>query len=309
MTDQVLELSLKTYTHGDPAARAAFAAGFMAGLQRHGFIVLKDHGVDVELLQRAYALAQQTFALPDAVKRRYVAGMRGYTAFGTEHAKYTKVADLKEFWQIGHEPASDGSDPHPFPPNVWPDEVPDFQPAFQALFDRLNETGVVLLHALAPLLGLPEGHFDPLVRKGTSILRVLHYPPLADGMDPTAVRSAQHEDINFLTIMVAAEGAGLELLDRDGTWLPVHTEPTNLIVDSGDMLARMTNGLIPATTHRVVNPAGPNVSRYSIPFFMHPTLDTSLEVLASCVGEGAKHPPVTAGQFLHERLKAIGMAK
>jgi len=243
------------------------------------------------------------------VKRRYAAGMRGYTPFGAEHAKYTSVGDLKEFWQIGHEPAADGSDPQPFPPNVTPAETPEFREVFGTLFDRLNETGVVLLHALAPELGLPEGYFDPLVRKGTSILRVLHYPPLAPGMDPKAVRSAQHEDINFLTIMVAAEGAGLELLDRDGSWLPVETEPTNLIVDSGDMLARMTGGAIPATTHRVVNPEGPNVSRYSMPFFMHPTLDTSLAVLPSCAGQGVSYPPITAGEYLEERLKAIGMAK
>jgi isopenicillin N synthase-like dioxygenase len=309
MTDRVAELSLKAYTEGAPSDRAAFSRAFMAGLQRHGFVILKDHGVEVGLLRRAYALAQQVFALPEAVKRRYAAGMRGYTPFGVEHAKYTEIADLKEFWQIGHEPAPDGSDPQPFPPNVWPDEAPDFRPAFQTLFDRLNETGVVLLRALAPELGLQERHFDPLVRRGTSILRVLHYPPLQPGMDRNAVRSAEHEDINFMTIMVAAEGAGLELLDRDGTWLPVETEPTNLIVDSGDMLARMTGGLIPATTHRVVNPKGPNVSRYSMPFFMHPTLETSLDVLPSCGGKGAGFPPITAGEYLRERLKAIGMAE
>jgi len=309
MTDKVAELSLEAYADGSPAQRAAFAGAFMAGLRRHGFVILRDHGVDVALLRRAYALAQRLFALPETVKRRYAAGMRGYTPFGTEHAKYTTVADLKEFWQIGHEPAADGSDPQPFPPNLWPAEALEFQPVFQALFERLNETGVVLLRALAPELGLPEDHFDPLVRKGTSILRVLHYPPLGPGMDPKAVRSAQHEDINFLTIMVAAEGAGLELLDCDGTWLPVETEPTNLIVDSGDMLARMTGGLIPATTHRVVNPAGLNVSRYSMPFFMHPTLATSLAVLPACAAQGISYPPITAGEYLQERLKAIGMAK
>ena len=308
MTDKVAELSLKAYTEGTAAERAAFSGALMAGLQRHGFLILKDHGVEVELLGRAYALAQHVFALPEAVKRRYAAGMRGYTPFGTEHAKDTRVADLKEFWQIGHEPASDGSDLQPFPPNVWPAEAPEFRPVFQALFERLNQTGLLLLQALAPELGLPEGHFDPLVRRGTSILRVLHYPPLQPGMDPKAVRSAQHEDINFLTIMVAAEGAGLELLDRDGAWLPVETEPTNLIVDSGDMLARMTGGLIPATTHRVVNPEGPNVSRYSMPFFMHPTLETSLEAPPACAGKGVPYPPITAGEYLEERLKAIGMA-
>jgi isopenicillin N synthase-like dioxygenase len=308
MTDRVAELSLKAYTDGSDTDRAAFSRAFLAGLQRHGFVILKDHGVDTGLLGRAYALAQQVFALPDAVKHRYAAGMRGYTPFGVEHAKDTQVADLKEFWQIGHEPAAGGADPQPFPPNVWPAEAPEFRPTFQALFDRLNETGVVLLRALAPGLGLPERHFDPLVRRGTSILRVLHYPPLGSRVDPHAVRSARHEDINFLTIMVAAEGAGLELLDRDGTWLPVETEPSNLIVDSGDMLARMTGGLIPATTHRVVNPEGPNISRYSMPFFMHPTLDTSLAVLPSCMSQGVAPAPITAGEYLEERLRAIGMA-
>jgi isopenicillin N synthase-like dioxygenase len=309
MTDKVAELSLKAYAEGSAAERAAFSRAFMAGLKRHGFVILKDHGVGVNLLRRTYALAREVFDLPGEIKRRYAAGMRGYTPFGVEHAKYTQVADLKEFWQIGHEPALDGSDPQPFPPNVWPAEVPEFRPVFQALFNELNETGVVLLRALAPELGLEERHFDPLVRRGTSILRVLHYPPMQPEMDPRALRSAEHEDINFLTIMVAAEGAGLELLDRDGTWLPVETEPANLIVDSGDMLARMTGGLIPATTHRVVNPAGPNVSRYSAPFFMHPTLETSLAALPACAGRGVGYPPITAGEYLQERLKAIGMAK
>ena len=306
MANRVPELSLKAYAHGEPADRDAFSAELMRGLQDYGFIVLKDHAVPTDLLTRAYGLAEQLFALPEPVKRRYVAGLRGYIPFGVEHAKDSGHPDLKEFWQIGHEPGA-GED---FPPNVWPAETPAFQVVFQDLFAALNQTGMTLLQALAPKLGLPENHFDPLVRRGTSILRVLHYPPLAADQDPRCVRSAAHEDINFMTIMVAAKGAGLELLDRDGTWLPVETEPTNLIVDSGDMLARMTNGVIPATTHRVVNPAGENVSRYSMPFFMHPTPETSLKVLASCEGEGegARFPETTAGEYLAERLRQIGLA-
>jgi isopenicillin N synthase-like dioxygenase len=308
VTRRVPELSLKAYVDGDAAERRAFSDAFLEGLQAYGFIILKDHGVSTELLAHAYRLAEQLFALPDEVKRRYAKGMRGYTPFGTEHAKDSGHPDLKEFWQIGHEPSPDAPPDQPFPPNVWPDEAPEFQETFLQLFQALNETGITLLRALAPTLDLPERHFDPLVRHGTSILRVLHYPPLAPGVDPRCVRSAAHEDINFMTIMVAAKGAGLELLDRDGGWLPVETEPTNLIVDSGDMLARMTNGVIPATTHRVVNPSGDNVGRYSMPFFMHPTLKTSLKALPSCLGDGAKFPEVTAGEYLDERLKAIGMA-
>lgn len=307
MTRSVPELSLKAFTHGDAAQRAAFSDAMMRGLQDYGFFVLKDHGVPLELLQRAYSEAEGLFALPEATKRQYARGMRGYTPFGVEHAKDSGHPDLKEFWQVGHDPSPDAPADEPFEPNVWPAEAPGVQAAFSQLFGALNGTGIVLLRALAPKLGLADDWFDDKVRYGTSLLRVLHYPPLAKGMDPNAVRSAAHEDINFLTIMVAAKGAGLELLDRDGTWLPVVTEPTNLIVDSGDMLARMTNGVIPATTHRVVNPTGPNVSRYSMPFFMHPTLATSLAVLPSCVGEGARFEPVTAGEFLDERLRAIGL--
>jgi isopenicillin N synthase-like dioxygenase len=280
----------------------------MEGLQRYGFVILKDHNVPTELLGRAYELAGQVFALPEAEKRRHAAGLRGYTPFGTEHAKDSKLPDLKEFWQIGRDPAP-GLPPEDFPPNVWPDGVAGFRETFQALFAGLDETGRLLLEALAPKLSLPAGWFDDKVRNGTSILRVLHYPPVPGDAPAGAVRSAAHEDINFITILVAAKGAGLQLLDRDGTWLPVETDPANLIVDSGDMLQRLTNGVIPSNTHRVVNPEGPNVSRYSMPFFMHPASAVSLKVLPSCEGAGAKWPEITAGEFLAERLRAIGLAK
>lgn len=310
MTDAVPELSLKAYTHGDAAAREAFSRDLMGGLQRFGFIILTDHNVAEDLLERAYGLAEKLFALPESEKRRWAGGMRGYTPFGTEHAKDSKLPDLKEFWQVGHETVPATADPEIFPPNIWPEGQEGFRETFQDLFAGLNQTGRLLLEALAPRLGLEPDWFDDKVEHGTSLLRVLHYPPVAEDTPVGAVRSAAHEDINFITILVAAKGAGLELLDRDGTWLPVVTEPRNLIVDSGDMLQRLTNGVIPSTTHRVVNPAGPNVSRYSMPFFMHPTLETSLAALPSCLGDGEpKWPPITAGEFLDERLRAIGLRK
>lgn len=309
MTRHVPELSLKAFTQGDAAARGAFSDALMAGLQDYGFVILKDHDVPVALLDAAYGMAERAFALDEAEKRRHAAGLRGYTPFGTEHAKDHALPDLKEFWQIGREVPEGVVLDEDFPPNVWPEGVAGFRQTFLSLFDGLDETGRQLLRALAPKLDLDEAYFDPLVRHGTSILRVLHYPPVPDDAAPGAVRSAAHEDINFITILVAAKGAGLQLLDRDGTWLPVETDPSNLIVDSGDMLQRLTNGVIPSTTHRVVNPEGPNVSRYSMPFFMHPSSATPLNCLPSCVGEGAKYPDITAGDFLAERLRAIGLAK
>lgn len=308
MAKRVPELSLSDFTAGDAAARDAFSRALMAGLQEYGFIILKDHNVPVDLLDRAYDLATRFFALPSSEKMRYAKGLRGYVPFGTEHAKDAKVADLKEFWQLGREPTAEALAHEDLPPNVWPEGVPGFRETFEALYDGLDETGRLLLRALAPRLDLPEDWFDAKVRFGTSILRVLHYPPVPDDAPPGAVRSAAHEDINFLTMLVAAKGAGLQLLDRDGTWLPVETEPRNLIVDSGDMLERLTNGVIPSTTHRVVNPEGPNVSRYSMPFFMHPSSDVSLKALPACAANGPARPEVTAGEFLAERLRQIGLA-
>ena len=305
----VPELSYAQWRHGTPAEQAQFQADLLRGLQRYGFIILRDHDVPTALLDRAYELVRALFALPDTVKRRDSGGLRGYTPFGTEHAKDSRFPDLKEFWQIGREIAAGMTTTEDFPPNVWPGEPPGFRELFEQLFTALDDTGRGLLQALAPGLGVQPDWFEERVRQGNSILRLIHYPPVPADADPNCVRSAAHEDINFLTILVAARGAGLELLDRDGRWLPVETEPRNLIVDSGDMLARLTNGVIPATTHRVVNPSGPNVSRYSMPFFMHPANDTSLACLPSCVGTGARFAPITAGEFLAERLREIGLRK
>jgi isopenicillin N synthase-like dioxygenase len=309
--NRVPTLSLADYTSGGAAKRAAFSKELMRGFQRYGFIILKDHPVSTELLDKAYDLSVAFFAQPEEEKRKYIGGQRGYTPFGVEHAKDRTAPDLKEFWQIGPERLeAQGTEYGEIaPPNIWPSYPPGFKATFLKLFDGLQHTGQLILEALAPELDLPPGYFAPLVEDGNSVLRLLHYPPIPKDADPECVRSAAHEDINFITILVAAQGAGLELLDRDGQWLPVETDKNNLIVDSGDMLARMTNDVIPATTHRVVNPKGPNVSRYSMPFFMHPNSDVSLKCLPSCVGAGEKHPEITAGAFLAQRLKEIGLVK
>jgi isopenicillin N synthase-like dioxygenase len=308
MSNIVATLSLKDFTHGDTAARARFETDLLAGLKDCGFIILADHGVPVDLLDRAYGLAGEVFALPESEKRKSAGGMRGYTPFGTEHAKGSSLPDLKEFWQVGRDLPQDCPFDPVFPPNIWPQALPEFQGVFSSLFASLEETGRILLQALAPGLGLASDHFDGLIAGGPSLLRILHYPPVAPDVPVGAVRAAAHEDINFITLLVAARGAGLELLDRQGNWLPVESDPGNLIVDSGDMLARLTNGVIPATTHRVVNPTGPNVDRYSMPFFLHPRNEVSLAPIASCLGDAPKWPVLTAGEYLHQRLGEIGLA-
>jgi isopenicillin N synthase-like dioxygenase len=309
MTEQVPTLSLAAYTAGDAAARVAFSKELMRGFKRFGFIILKDHPVSLDLLDKAYDLSVAFFAEPEAAKRRYAGGQRGYTPFGVEHAKNRTAPDLKEFFHVGPERPAQERHGELMPANIWPAEPKGFQATFTTLFEALQESGRIILEALAPELDLPKDHFDPLIAEGNSVLRLLHYPPVPSDADPECVRAAAHEDINLITLLVAASSSGLELLDRDGTWLPIETDRNNIIVDSGDMLARMTNDVIPATTHRVVNPIGPNVSRYSMPFFMHPNPDVVLKCVPSCVGEGVKQPEITAGEFLRERLKEIGLAK
>lgn len=302
-------LSLADHSGSDSGKRSAFAARLFEGLRRYGFIVLVDHAVTETLIAHAYDLSARFFALDEATKRRYSRGPRGYTPFRTEKAVGHGAADLKEFWQIGPE-RGDGLPRGPTePPNVWPAEPAGFRDTFLALYRGLQETGRLLLEALAPGLGLPAGFFSRMVGDGNSVLRLIHYPPVPEDVAAGSLRSAPHEDINLLTLLVAARGPGLELLDRDGRWLPVEADGAALIVDSGDMMARLTNDVIPATTHRVVNPAGANVSRYSIPFFMHPDSDVELACLPSCIGAGAKYPPIRADVFLEERLRAIGLIR
>lgn len=307
MEHRVPELSLADYTHGTPAARDAFCADLMRGLQRYGFITLRDHPVSMQLLDAAYRLSAAFFAEPEEFKNLFIGGPRGYVPFRTERARNRSIPDLKEFWQIGPERPDKAPRGLTELPNLWPPSPAGFKETFLELFRALQDTGRIILEALTPGLSLPREFFAPLINDSNSVLRLLHYPPVPANAEPDSVRAAAHEDINLLTLLVAAQGSGLELLDRDGHWLPVETARNNLIVDSGDMLARMTNDVIPATTHRVVNPAGPNLSRYSMPFFMHPNSGVLLSCLPSCVGSGAKYPDIVAGAFLEQRLREIGL--
>ena len=310
---QVPELSLNNYIEGSFNDRTRFIDEFFSGLKDYGFIVLKDHPVSDELLNRAYALVQEFFALDAAHKSQYAlkdAGFqRGYTPFGQEHAKDAPVMDLKEFWHVGRDLTPGHRYESNYPKNIWPKEIAEFQSTMQLIFRELDRVGNVMLEALTGPLQVDRNFFADRVSDGNSILRLLHYPPIPEGVDPRCIRAAAHEDINLITILVSATTSGLQLKDRDGSWLDIESKPNSMVVDAGDMLARITNDLIPSTTHRVVNPAGPNKPRYSMPFFMHPNPDAVLECLPSCLGQGAKYAPITAQEFLYQRLREIGLLK
>ncbi|MCB9073280.1 MAG: isopenicillin N synthase family oxygenase [Bdellovibrionaceae bacterium] len=310
---QVLELSLAAYTQGNESEKQKFIADLYRGLKDLGFIVLVDHPISEDLLKKAYALSEEFFNLPADIKKKYSlfdnGFQRGYTPFGTEHAKDSPVADLKEFWHVGRNLPADHQYENLYPKNIWPVEIPELGPTFSKIYQALEMCGDIMLEALTLPLELDKNYFKKMTKDGNSILRLLHYPPLPADRDPRSIRAAAHEDINLITLLVSASASGLELKDRNGQWLPVISSPNAIIVDSGDMLARITNEVIPSTTHRVVNPPDAKTSRYSMPFFMHPNPEAMLTCLPSCKSGGAKYPDILAEDFLKQRLREIGLLK
>ena len=300
-----------TLVDRDPqAAAAAFGDAF----GRTGFAVVGDHGIDAALIERALAATRAFFALPEDVKRRYHVpgrgGARGLTPFGIETAKGAKLHDLKEFWHMGRDLPPGHAFRATMPDNLWPSEVPEFEPAVQALYDALDHAGGRVLTALALHLGLASDFFVDPVRDGNSVLRLLHYPPV--GVDAAAIRAGAHEDINVITLLLGAEEAGLQLLDRAGVWRTIEAPPGTLVCNIGDMLQRLTNHALPSTTHRVVNPSPERagVARYSTPFFLHFRPDYLIRTLPGCVtaANPDRYPkPITADTYLHQRLREIGL--
>ena len=293
----------------------AFAERIGRSFSDWGFAVVSDHGIPADLIARAESMSRAFFALPDDVKRSYHiaggGGARGYTPFGTESAKDSDIHDLKEFWHIGRDLPSG----HPFepfmPPNIWPAELDGFRETYLEMFAAFDKAGARILEAIARFLGLAPDFFVDTVRDGNSVMRLIHYPPVPE--DSPAVRAAAHEDINTITLLIGAEEAGLELLDRNGNWRPVSPKAGELAVNIGDMLQRLTNNLLPSTTHRVVNPAPERRghSRYSMPFFLHFRPDYAIRTLPSCID--GSHPdcypePITAHEYLMQRLREIGLA-
>lgn len=308
MMDQVASISLRR-----PLAAISDELGH--SFAEYGFAVLRDHTIALELIERADQLARQLFALPDNVKRSYHlqggGGARGYTPFGTEIAKDAAVHDLKEFWHVGRSLPEGHPLAQYMAPNVWPKELPEFRQTCEELFAAFEETGALILRAIALHLGLAEDYLLPSVKDGNSVMRLLHYPPLPDDAPAGAIRAAAHGDINTITLLLGAEEAGLELLNKRGEWIPVSPPPGALAVNVGEMLDRLTNGRLRSTTHRVVNPVGEAArrSRYSMPFFLHFRPDFLIEPLPQCVQPGeTPAPPILAHDFLAQRLREIGLA-
>lgn len=304
-------VDLKQFTEGQGASKSDFIKQLGKAYEEVGFVAVKNHGIDQALINRLYTEVKDFFALSDKQKSAYeiagLAGQRGYTSFGKEHAKGSEAPDLKEFFQYG-QVEHNGE----YPDNVMVNELPYFNSTFDDAYKGFEKSGGHLLRAIALFLGLEENYFEPHIQQGNSILRAIHYPPIT-AEPKSAIRAEQHEDINLITLLVGASADGLEILNKQGKWFPVTSLPDQIVVNVGDMLQRLTNNRLKSTTHRVVNPPRElwGTSRFSIPFFLHPKSEMSLACLDSCID--AEHPiqyeDITAGEYLDERLREIGLKK
>lgn len=293
--------------------RDAFVSELGAAYREWGFAGIRGHGIPQSLIDGAYDVFKRFFALPEETKRRYhvpgSGGARGYTPFGIETAKDSKYPDLKEFWHVGREIPRDSRYAEVMPENLWPTEIPDFRHYAYGLYEALDALGSRVLSALALHIGLPAGFFADKTNFGNSILRPIHYPPITTADIPN-VRAGAHEDINFITLLVGASAAGLEVLSRKGEWTPFTADDDTIVVNIGDMLQRLSNHVYPSTTHRVVNPPGEAARqpRYSTPFFLHPNPDFLIETLPGCISadNANRYPtPITSHDYLMERLREI----
>jgi len=314
--NSIPSVNLAYFTGGDAEKRNRFVKELGDAYREIGFVAVRNHGINDPLIEELYREVKSFFALPEPIKLKYqkpeLAGQRGYTSFGKEHAKGSMAGDLKEFWQFGQ--IVDDNDPikEEYPDNVWVDEVPGFNEVGIQSYRAFQNSGTHLLRAIALYLKLPEDYFDKKIHNGNSILRAIHYPPI-QGDPKSALRAEQHEDINLITLLVGASADGLEVLSRQDQWVPVTALPGQIVVNVGDMLQRLTNDVLRSTTHRVVNPPRElwGTSRFSIPFFLHPRSEMKLDCLPQCVNfdNPRKYDNITAGEYLDERLVEIGLKK
>jgi len=309
-------VDLADFLSEDPRRKQKFVDEIGSAYEEIGFVSLKNHFLDDELVEKLYSEVKSFFNLPVEVKEKYeredIGGQRGYVSFGKEHAKGKKEGDLKEFWHFGQEPDAEAELEEEYPDNVHVSEVPDFNETGMRAYRMLEKTGIYVLRALALHIGIDEKYFDYWASNGNSILRPIHYPPITE--EPKgAVRAGAHGDINLITLLMGASTGGLQVQNKDGEWIDAKPGEDELVINVGDMLERLTNNKLRSTIHRVVNPPKEEWGkpRYSIPFFMHPRSEMKLDCLKECIDEKnpKQYEDITAGEFLHQRLVEIGLIK
>lgn len=314
--NKIPSVNLADFLSGDEQLKQKFVDEIGHAYENIGFVALKGHFLDDNLVDNLYKEIRKFFELPTETKRKYeipgIGGQRGYVSFGKESAKGKKEGDLKEFWHFGQYVENDPALEAEYPDNVDVEELPEFNEVGKETYKMLEKTAKYVLRSLAIHLGLEEDYFDEYIKNGNSILRPIHYPPILEEPD-NAVRAAAHGDINLITLLMGAQGKGLQVQNHKGDWIDAMAEPDELMINVGDMLSRHSNNKLKSTIHRVTNPPRElwGTSRFSIPFFMHPISSMKLDVLEGCIDENnpKQFDDITAGEFLDERLQELGLTK
>jgi isopenicillin N synthase-like dioxygenase len=315
-TSGIPQVDLSKFVDGNAIMQAEFVQELGKAFSEIGFVSVTNHGIPLELVNNFFKLSEKFFAMDLDNKSKYEvkggAGQRGYTSFGREHAKHSNVGDLKEFYQFGQELPSGHELEEEYPENIYVDELPDYNQVARALYQAFEKSGGYLLEAISLYLGLPRDYFDKHIEGGNSILRAIHYPPITS--EPkSAIRADEHEDINLITLLFGASADGLQVRPLGHDWIDVKALGDSIVINVGDMLQRLTNNVLQSTTHRVVNPPRElwGTARISIPFFLHPRSDMDLSCLEGCISadNALQYEPITAGEYLDERLREIGLKK
>ena len=314
--NKIPSVNLADFLSDDPNKKQKFINEIGYAYETIGFVALKGHFLEDTLVNNLYSEIKNFFELPIETKEKYeiqgIGGQRGYVSFGKESAKGKKEGDLKEFWHFGQYVEDDTERAKEYPENVLVNELTNFNEVGKETYKMLEKTAKYVLRSLALHLSLEENYFDQYIKNGNSILRPIHYPPIST--EPKgAERAAAHGDINLITLLMGAQGKGLQVQNHNGDWIDAMAEPDEIMINVGDMLARHSNNKLKSTIHRVTNPPKEmwGTSRYSIPFFMHPISEMKLDVLENCID--SKNPKqfedITAGEFLEQRLLELGLKK
>ena len=315
-TNKIPSVNLADFLSSDINKKNDFVESIGRAFEEIGFVALDGHFLDSDFNEKLYKEIRSFFDLPQEIKNKYeipgISGQRGYVSFGKESAKGSKHGDLKEFWHFGQFVENNDKLLKEYPSNVEVTENEQFNIIGKQTYRLLEKTSKYVLRALALYLNLDEFYFDKYIVNGNSILRPIHYPPILD-KPKDAVRAAAHGDINLITLLMGAQGRGLQVKNNKGVWIDAIASKDQLMINVGDMLSRHTNNKLKSTVHRVINPSKELMkkSRYSIPFFMHPISDMKLNVLESCIDENnpKAFDDITAGEFLNQRLVELGLLK
>ena len=314
--NKIPSVNLLDFLSENPHDKQKFVNQLGQAYETIGFVALKGHFLDDSLMDSLYSEVKKFFDLTIEQKQNYevpgIGGQRGYVSFGKESAKGKKEGDLKEYWHFGQFVHNNPELEKEYHKNIEVQELPKFNKVGKQTYQMLEKTAKYVLRALALYLGLDEYYLDNYIFNGNSILRPIHYPPIKEA-PKNAERAAAHGDINLITLLMGAQGKGLQVQNHEGEWIDAIAQPDELMINVGDMLSRHTNNKLKSTIHRVVNPPPEKwgTSRYSIPFFMHPISSMNLNVLNNCIN--AKNPKkfedITAGDYLNQRIKELGLSK